>query len=155
MVWHDGLAGFKIDRAVDIQTVPPTTLLYRKGHLFGRPAANRPDRVGGMHRVGEDHRFIGEDPVHQSVVFLDKRRLLRRVELAGDRGGLAMFHAQTMQQRDQPRPGLVGNAVFARDPRPHLMRRARQRRGDPGFQGLLLRHCGMSAGLSGILCEGS
>ena len=42
MVWHDGLAGFKIDRAVDIQTVPPTTLLYRKGHLFGRPAAKTP-----------------------------------------------------------------------------------------------------------------
>ena len=46
-----------------------------------------------------------------------------------------------MQQRDQPRPGLVFNATFVCDPGADFTRRARQRRGDPGFQGVLLRYC--------------
>ena len=37
----------------------PLLLLYRDRHLLRRPATNRPHRVGGVHRIGRDHRFIG------------------------------------------------------------------------------------------------
>ena len=44
---------------MNIQTVPPAALFNRDGHLFRRPAANRTNRVGWMHRIRENHRFIG------------------------------------------------------------------------------------------------
>src|SRR5271156_3590300 len=43
-----------------------------------------------------------------------------------------------MQQRDEPRTAFVNEAKFLFDPGPDLARRARQRGGDKGFQGLFL-----------------
>src|SRR5271169_2507033 len=43
-----------------------------------------------------------------------------------------------MQQRDQPRTAFVNEAKFLFDPGTDLARRARQRGGDKGFQGLFL-----------------
>src|SRR5271165_669029 len=140
-VLHDGLAGLEVDRAVDVQSVPAASLLHRDGDVFWRPAANRPHRAGRMHRVREDDSFIVEHPVHQSVVFLDEGRLLRRIQLARDRFGLAVFHLQAMQQRDQPGPGLVFNAVFTRNPCAHFAGGAGQGCGDPDFQLVLSRGC--------------
>src|SRR3954447_15291448 len=45
-----------------------------------------------------------------------------------------------MQQCDQPRPGLVLDAAFPRDPRADRAGRARQGFRDPGFQSVLLLH---------------
>ena len=58
-IFHDGLAGLKIDRAMDIQAVPPAALFHRDWHLFWRPATDGTNRVGWMHRIRKDHRFIG------------------------------------------------------------------------------------------------
>ena len=58
-ILHDGLTGLKVNRAMDVQTVPPAALFHRDRHLFRRPAADRPYSVGWMHRIDEDHRFIG------------------------------------------------------------------------------------------------
>lgn len=49
-----------------------------------------------------------------------------RIQLARDRLRLAVFHAQTMQQRDQTGAGLVFNTALTRDPRADLAGRARQ-----------------------------
>src|ERR1019366_3772175 len=66
--------------------------------------------------------------------------LLHRVQLAGYRFWLAMFHAQTMQQRDQAGPALVVDAPFPLDLRADLTGGAGQSFADPGFQfALLLR----------------
>ena len=57
---HDGLAVLEDqDRAMDIQAVPPAALFHRDRHLFRRPATDGTNRVGRMHRIREDHRFIG------------------------------------------------------------------------------------------------
>jgi hypothetical protein len=50
---HPGLPSLKIDRAVDIDALTPARLLDRKLLLLGRPAADRPRRMGRMHRVHE------------------------------------------------------------------------------------------------------
>src|ERR1019366_918710 len=49
-----------------------------------------------------------------------------------------MFHAQTVQQRDQPGPGLIFNAALSRDPGADRAGGAWQGLGDPGFQLILL-----------------
>ena len=51
-----------------------------------------------------------------------------------------MFHAQAVQQRNQPGPGLVFNAEFIGDPGANLASLARQGLGGPGLQFLLLLH---------------
>ena len=58
-----------------------------------------------------------------------------------------MFHAQAVQQSDQPGPGLVFDTAFTRNPRTNRAGRARQRFGDPGFQFVLLL-CRQPAGAS-------
>ena len=57
-IFHDGLTRFQVDGAVNVQAIPPTALFHRYGHVFRRPAANRTDRVGWMHRVREDRRLV-------------------------------------------------------------------------------------------------
>ena len=53
-------AGLKIHRAMDVQAVPPAAQFHRDRHPFRRPATDaRTNRVGWMHRIHEDHRFIG------------------------------------------------------------------------------------------------
>ena len=51
-----------------------------------------------------------------------------------------MFHAEAVQQSDQPGPGLVFDAAFSGDPRADRAGRARQGFRDPGFQSVLLLH---------------
>ena len=70
--------------------------------------------------------------VQEIFILLDKSRLLVRVQLGRHRFRLAMLHAQTMQQRDQARPALVGDAAFGLDPGANLAGCPRQRLGDPG-----------------------
>ena len=50
-----------------------------------------------------------------------------------------MFHAQTMQQGDQARAALIGDAAFGFDPATNLAGCPWQRLGDPGPQFVLLR----------------
>ena len=50
-----------------------------------------------------------------------------------------MFHAQTVQQGDQARAALIGDAAFGLDPDANLAGCPRQRLGDPGLQFVLLR----------------
>ena len=52
---HPGLSGLEIDGAVNVDALTPARLLNRELVLFGRPAADRPRRMGRMHRVGEQH----------------------------------------------------------------------------------------------------
>ena len=91
--------------------------------IFRCPAANRPHRMGRMHRVSKDHRFIGLKLVQQIFIRRDKRRLLLRVELARHRFRLAMLHAKAVQQRDQAGPTLIRDAAFLLDPGADLARR--------------------------------
>jgi len=49
-----------------------------------------------------------------------------------------MLHVQPMQQRDQARPALVGNAKFLLNPGANLASRPRQRLGDSSLQLVLL-----------------
>jgi hypothetical protein len=77
--------------------------------------------------------------VQQIFVTFDKSRLLVGVQLGRRRFRLAVLHVQPMQQRDQPRPALIGDAAFGLDPGANLAGCSRRRRGDPGFQPGLLR----------------
>ena len=56
-----------------------------------------------------------------------------------------MFHAQTMQQGDQARAALIGDAAFCFDPATNLSGCPWQRLGDPGCQFVLL-HIAQAAG---------
>ena len=76
--------------------------------------------------IGENHGFIIEHLLQQVAVAFDEDSLFARIQLATNRRGLAMFHAQTMQQCDQSGAGLGVDAVFARDPGTHLAGRAWQ-----------------------------
>jgi hypothetical protein len=58
-ILHDGLTGLEIDRAMDVQTVPPAALFHRDRQLFRRPASNRPNRMGWMRGINKNHRLIG------------------------------------------------------------------------------------------------
>jgi hypothetical protein len=120
--------------------VAPAALFHCDRHLLRRPATNWAHRVGGMHRISEDHRFIGGKVVQLVLIRLDERCLFRRVQLARDRFRFAVLHAQAVQQRDQPGSGLVFNTAFTRDPRANRAGRAWQGFGDPGFQLVLLLH---------------
>src|SRR5260370_35071348 len=51
-----------------------------------------------------------------------------------------------MQQGDQPRPALIGDAAFGLDPGTHLAGCPRQCLGNPGFQFVLLRVAPAAAG---------
>src|SRR6202044_1027745 len=52
---------------------------------------------------------------------------------------LAMLHAQPVQQRDQPRPALIGDTALGLDPGTNFAGCPRQRLGDPALQLGLLR----------------
>src|SRR5208282_4120995 len=80
-------------------------------------------------------------------ILLDECCLFLRVQLARDHFRLAVFHAQAVQQSDQPGPGVVFNAALTRDPRANLAGRARQGFTDPGFQLVMLLRC-QPAGVS-------
>jgi hypothetical protein len=56
-----------------------------------------------------------------------------------------MFHAQTVQQGDQARAALIGDAAFGFDPTTNLSGCSWQRRGDPSFQ-LVLPRIAQAAG---------
>jgi len=137
-ILHDGLAGLKVDGAMDVHAVTAATLFYRDRNFFRGPTANRPHRMGRMHGISKDHRFIASKLVQQIFIRLDKRRPPLRIKLALYCLRLAMLHAQPMQQRDQAATALVLTAKFGRDPGANRTRRARQGRGDPVDQlGLL------------------
>ena len=51
---HAGLAGLKIDGAVDVETVTAAGLLHGEFDFLRSPAADRADPMGRMHRVGEE-----------------------------------------------------------------------------------------------------
>jgi hypothetical protein len=104
-------------------------------------AGGRASTRARVHGISENHRFIGLDPVHQGLVALDESRLFRRVELARNCLGLAVFHVQAMQQRDQSRPSLVFDAAFTRDPSAHFAGGAGQGRSNPDLQFVLLFGC--------------
>ena len=88
----------------------------------------------GMHGIHEQHRLIGAQGVHQFLVKLDERALLRLVEMARNDFGLAIFEAETMQKRDQSRAAFVFHPEFRCDPRADLTRRARRGRANPPDQ---------------------
>ena len=81
--------------------------------------------MGRMHRVGEHHRFVGGQRVHQGLISLDEGLLFDHVELLRHRLRLAVLHPQTMKQRNQPRAALINDAELLLDPRPDMARRAR------------------------------
>lgn len=56
---HVGLAGFKIDRAVNVQALTTGRLIHGNLDVLGRPASHRSRAVGGMYRVRKHHRFVG------------------------------------------------------------------------------------------------
>ena len=98
--------------------------------------ASRP--MGGMHCVGEQHRFIVGQRLQQPLVGVDEGLLFGRVELARYRLRLAVFQSQTMQQRDQPGTALVDDPELVLDPRSDLAGRPWQGFADPFLQLFLL-----------------
>ena len=85
---HARLARFKIDRAVNVQTIPPTGLFHRDGNAFRRPAAHGPYGMRRMHRICEHHRFVVRKAVQQRVVFLNEAFCLASFSLRGIACGL-------------------------------------------------------------------
>ena len=68
---------------MNVEAGPRSAALFHcDQQLFRRQAANRPHRVGGVHRIGKDHRFIGGKVVQLVFILLDEGRLFRRVQLA-------------------------------------------------------------------------
>ena len=55
---HPGLAGRKIDRAVNIDPLAPACLFDSDLLLFGCLAAGRPRRMGRMYGVREQHGLV-------------------------------------------------------------------------------------------------
>ena len=92
-----------------------------------------------MHRVGEQHRFIGVQMVQQVLIRVDESVLLLRIELTRHRFRLAVLHAQPVQQSDQARLALVIDAALLLDQGADIARCSRQSLGDPGCQLALLR----------------
>ena len=136
---HPGLSGLEIDGAVNVDALTPARLLNRELVLFGRPAADRPRRMGRMHRVGEQHGLVGTQGIHQVFIARNESALLLFVELARDDVRLVIFKTQPMQQRDQSRAAFVNETVFLFDPGADVARRTRQCRADKNFQCLFLR----------------
>src|SRR5271166_4340914 len=136
---HTGLAGFEINRTVNVQTLPAAGLRHRKLRVFRRPAPHRPHGMRRMHRIAEQDRFIITDVFQQVIVTLDKSSLLVGVQLGRHRFRLAMLHLQPMQQCDQAGSALIGDAAFRLDPGADLTGCPRQRLGDPTLQLVLLR----------------
>lgn len=93
-IFHDGLTGFQVDGAVDVQPVPSAALFHRDRRILRSSATNRAHGVGRMRRIDEDHRFISGELVHAGLVLLDETGLLHRIQLAGYRFRLAVFHAK-------------------------------------------------------------
>ena len=91
-----------------------------------------------MHGVGEPHGLVRTQGIQQIFVKLDERLLLCFVELAGNVFRLVVFQAKPMQEGDQSRAALVGDAEFLLDIGAGLARRARQRRANPCLQLVLL-----------------
>src|ERR1700748_1621599 len=135
---HPGLPALEIDGAVNIDALAPARLFDRKLVLFGRPAANRPRRMGRMDRISEQHDLVIAQGIQSLVVVLDERLLLVFIELAGDDIGLVIFEIEAVQQRDQSRAAFVNEAEFLRDKGADLARRAWQRGAAKGFQRLFL-----------------
>ena len=109
--------------------------------------------MGGMHRVGEQHRLVVGQRPQQRLVGVDEGLLSGRVELARHRLGLAMFQSQTMQQRNQPGTALVDNLELVFDPRADHPGRPRQGVADPGLQLVLLLQ-GQLAGATPVVESG-
>ena len=55
-----------------------------------------------MHGIGKEHGLIPREVVQQRLVIGDGGRLLGRIELTGDRLGLAVLEPEPVQQGDQP-----------------------------------------------------
>src|SRR6202158_4758055 len=55
---HPGLSGREVDRAVNIDPIPPARLFDRELLLFWWPAAGRPRRMGWMHPLRAQHGLV-------------------------------------------------------------------------------------------------
>src|SRR5476649_2876315 len=135
---HPGLTGLQIDRAVNVDALTPARLLDREFLLARRPAAGRSRGMGWMYRVREQHGFVFRQGIQEIIVAPDERLLLLFVELARNDTRLVILQPQTMQERDQSRAAFINEPEFLLDPGADLARCARQGRGDPGFQLVLL-----------------
>ena len=131
---HACLPVLQVDGAMDVQPLPPAALPDRDRNILRRPAADRAHRMRRMHRVSKQDRLVGLQLVEQRFILLNESRLLLRVQLARDRLRFAVFHAESVQQSNQPRAAFVVDTAFPRDPGTDLAGGARQGRGDPGFQ---------------------
>jgi hypothetical protein len=126
---HSGVAGLRVDRAMDIDPLASTGLRDGNLSVLCPPAAYRTSRMRRVHRIGEHHHFIGRALTQHGLVFLNEIWLLRRVELARDRPQLAVFDAQPVRQHDQLGSLLVRNAAYPGEPGANLVRAPR--RGSP------------------------
>src|SRR5450759_453632 len=137
---HPGLAGFQIDRAVNVDALTPARLLDRELLLARCPAAGGPRGMGWMYRVHEQHGFVVRQGIQEIIVSLNERLLLVFVELARNDTRLVILQPQTMQERDQSRAAFINEPEFLLDPGADLTCRTRQRRTYPRLQIVLLLH---------------
>ena len=124
---------------MNVEALASAGLLDRQIFLGRRPASDRPRGVRRMHGVHEQRRLVRAKRIQEVVVGRDERLLLLGVELAPDDFRLVIFEAKPMQQGDQPRAAFIDDAELLLDIGADLARRARQCRGDPGFQRFFLR----------------
>ena len=111
---HARCAGFQVDGAVNVQPLPAAGLFNRDFGVLRRPTAGRPRLVRRMHGIGEQHGFIIAESVEQIFVSRDESLLLRRIKLARQHPGLAIFQVQPRQQLDQGRAGVADAIDCAR-----------------------------------------
>jgi hypothetical protein len=103
-----------------------------------------------VHGVRKNHRLIRAKRIQQLLVSVDEPLLLARIQAAAHRFGLFVFKAEPMQQRDQSRAALVGDAENLLDEHTHLPRRTRQGLRDISAQLFFLRLGKMAGAASGL-----
>ena len=67
---HPGSTRFQVDCAVNIDALTSARLLDRELFLLGRPAADRPRRMGRMHGVREQHGFVVAQGIQEAIIAL-------------------------------------------------------------------------------------
>ena len=136
---HPGLPGLQIDGAMNVDALTSARLFDRQLFRLGRPAADRPRRMGRMHGVREQNGFVVAQGIQELFMARDESLLLLFVELARNDARLVIRETQTMQQCDQSRAAFVDEAEFLLDPGADMPRRPRQACGDPSLQAVFLR----------------
>lgn len=136
---HSGVASLEINRAVNVESSAPVSLLNRQIFAGRRPAPDGTRRMCRMHGVHEQNYLVGAEGIEKVLIGGNERLLLFHVEIATNRFRLAIFEPQPMQQSDQSRAALINDAELLLDKGADLTCRTWQGLGYKGDERRFLR----------------